>query len=461
MSTDNPLPSSFRDPSGFVFLQDGVLYRQVNLIYKEHYDRLLASGLYQDLVEQQLLIPHKEVESGKPLSPQAYKVLQPEPVPFVSYPYEWSFGQLKDAALATLRIERRAIKAGLSLKDCSAYNIQFRNGKPLLIDTLSFETYRDGEPWVAYRQFCQHFLAPLALMSYSDVRLGQLLRTNIDGVPLSLASRLLPFSTRLRFSLATHIHLHARSEEHYGARPAEAKPRRITQQGLLALFENLEAAVRRLEWKPLTSPWGDYYSETNYSPSAMEHKARLVADWLDGIEPAPGIVWDLGANTGHFSRIPAARGIPTIAFDNDPLCVERNYLDCKQRGETHILPLLVDLTNPSPAAGWANEERMSLLERGPADLALALALIHHLAIGNNLPLARIASFFQQICHRAIIEFVPKSDTQVQRLLATREDIFSEYTQEGFEAAFGRCFRIVRSERIAGSERALYLLEQES
>ncbi len=196
---DEPVAASFRDPSGFLFSRNGALYRQINRVYADDYDHLISSGLYDQLVKSGLLIPHREV-SEKPVYPElAVKVIQPELVPFISYPYEWSFSQLKDAALATLAIQKRSIKAGMSLKDASAYNIQFINGKPTLIDTLSFEIYKEGKPWDAYRQFCQHFLAPLALMARVDVRLGQLLRVFIDGIPLDLASRLLPASTRAKF----------------------------------------------------------------------------------------------------------------------------------------------------------------------------------------------------------------------------------------------------------------------
>jgi hypothetical protein len=208
-SSEMRVGASFRDPSGFLFTRQGVLYRQVNQEYRTHYDLLMSSGLYTRLVGMGLLIPHDEVAEQPQESEVAYRVIRPEPLEFVSYPYEWSFSQLKDAALATLAIQKQSLEAGMVLKDASMYNIQFFHGKPVLIDTLSFETYREGDPWVAYRQFCQHFLAPLALMAHTDVRLSQLLRVYIDGIPLDLAARLLPRRTRYGLGLATHIHLHA------------------------------------------------------------------------------------------------------------------------------------------------------------------------------------------------------------------------------------------------------------
>jgi len=448
---------SFRDPSGFVFTQDDVIYRQVNIIYKENYDHLIHSGLYEHLVEAGLLIRHDEVDSSASRSDSAYKVIRPEPIPFISYPYEWCFSQLKDAALTTLEIQKRALDFGMILKDASAYNIQFKEGKPVLIDTLSFEKYRPGEPWIAYRQFCQHFLAPLALMSYADIRLNRLFQVYIDGVPLDLASALLPFRTRFKVPLLIHIHIHAKSQQYFADKPLRTAKwrRKVSRQSMLGLMEHLESAVKGLNWRPYGTEWADYYEDMNYSIEALNHKKELVTRFLDEVNPK--VVWDLGANRGLFSRIASERGTLTISFDVDPACVEKNYLECVEKGEINILPLLLDLTNPSPRIGWANEERMSLLERGPADTVLALALVHHLAISNNVPLRMIADFFSKICDSLIIEFVPKSDSQVQRLLVSREDIFADYTQQAFEGVFGEYFVIQSREKIRDTERTLYLM----
>ena len=459
MSTEGNVPGSFRDPSGFLFFRDGTIFRQVNQAYKDNYDHLMQSGLYQHLVESGLLISHQEVGLDLAASRDAYKVIQPEAVPFISYPYEWCFGQLKDAALTTLRIQKRALDYDMSLKDSSAYNIQFIRGKPMLMDTLSFEMYREGAPWVAYRQFCQHFLAPLALMSHTDVRLGQLLRTYIDGIPLDLAATLLPFRSRSNLALLLHVHVHARSQQRFADVEVDkaTMQRRVSRQALLGLIDSLESAIRKLQWNPRKTAWADYYQDDSYDRQGIEHKRALVSDFVE--EVSPKSVWDIGANTGLFSRIASERNIPTVSLDGDPGSVEINYRQMVSDGETHLLPLVSDLTNPSPAIGWENRERMSLLERGPADMALALALIHHLAISNNVPLDRVADFLAGLCNWLIIEFVPKSDPKVQKLLSTREDIFPGYTQHGFEAEFSRVFTIRRSQQIQNSERVLYLMER--
>ena len=448
--------ASFRDPSGYVFISGGVLYRQVNLIYQDNYDRLIESGLYQSLVDAGLLIPHQEVDVGPLDASSCYKIIQPEPVGFISYPYEWSFSQLKDAALTTLKIQKKALEHGMTLKDSSAYNLQYHHGRPVLIDTLSFEVYQEGQPWVPYRQFCQHFLAPLSLMVYRDIRMGQLLRVYIDGLPLDLVSSLLPWKTRLVFPLYIHIHLHASSQKRYSAKPVDAT-RKMSRVSLLGLIDSLESGVKRLRWSPMGTDWSTYYDEHNYTPAGLEDKKRIVAGFLDQIGPKS--VWDLGANTGLFSRLASDRGIPTIAFDIDPGAVEQNYRTSRKNHEKQILPLLSDLTNPSPGIGWENRERHSLLERRPVDTIFALALIHHLVISNNVPMDRLASFFHNLGHWLVIEFVPKSDSQVQKLLASRQDIFTDYNLETFEAVFTRYFKIHQRQDILNSERKLYLMEK--
>jgi hypothetical protein len=452
-------PGSFRDPSGFIFFQDGILYRLVSLSYRDDYEHLMRSGLYKTLIDEELLVPHQEADKSFNGIDNVYKVLKPEVIPFISYPFEWSFSQLKHAALTTLRVQKRALEFGMSLKDCSAYNIQFRKGKPILIDTLSFEKYREGQPWLAYRQFCQHFLGPLALMSYRDIRLSNLLRTYIDGIPLDLTSSLLPFRTRLLFSLLSHIHLHAHVQRHYSHRPFHTKARKLSKTSLLALFDNLESAVKKLKWTSQKTEWVDYYRAAPYSERAILQKKCIVSNYLDKVSQQ--IVWDLGANTGPFSRIASQKGVQTISFDIDPACVERNYLECLQSHETNILPLLLDLTNPSPGIGWENQERMSLLDRGPADTVMALALIHHLAISNNLPLDKIAAFFKNICTTLIIEYIPKNDPQSQILLSSRRDIFSHYTQADFERSFSNYFTFICRMNLVDSQRSIYLLERRS
>jgi hypothetical protein len=447
-------PGSFRDPSGCVFYRDGELYRQVNRSYQEDYDQLMQSGLHDSLVKDGLLVAHQEVDVSMRISDDAYVVIKPEPVPFVSYPYEWCFSQLKAAAELTLAVQQQALQYEMSLKDCSGYNVQFKDCKPVFIDTLSFERRTTG-PWVGFRQFCQHFIAPLAMARYKDVRLSQLLRVYLDGIPVDLASSLLPWRTWFSFSLGLTIHLHARFQKRYGGQMHKDRSMKGRGTDPGASLYILQRAVNKLKWRPVATEWADYYEKTNYGDEAFESKRAIVARFLEVARPSK--VWDLGANTGVFSRIASDMGIHTVAFDIDPAAVELNYQECVKKAEKNILPLLLDLTNPSPDLGWANTERKALFRRGPADLLMALALVHHLAIANNVPLSSIAELLRGICTFLIIEFVPKTDSQVQRMLATREDIFPNYTQAGLEAAFSEHFAIVDSAPVALSERTIYLM----
>jgi len=453
MQTDI-ISSSFRDPSGFLFSRDGKIYRQINKSYQADYDYLISSGLYQKLIDKQLLIPHQEVDVDPLIQDTVYKVIQPERIEFISYPYEWCFSQLQDAALNTLRVQSIALEHGMSLKDSSSYNIQFQNGKPLLIDTLSFEIYKEGQPWIAYRQFCQHFLAPLSLMAYKDFRLNQLLRDYIDGLPLDLTSRLLPIKTRLNFPVLMHIHTHAASQKRMAGREIPSKGQ-MNLTSFLGLLDSLESGVRKLKWQPVGTDWSEYYQDINYSGQGFQHKQTLVGEYLEALKPER--VWDLGANVGIFSRLASDMGAFTIAFDSDQAAVERNYLKCRQDQEKNLLPLTIDLTNPSPNLGWANRERMTIVERGSADTILALALIHHLAIGNNVPLDRICEYFRSLGKSLIIEFVPKDDSQVKRMLSSREDIFLDYNRNTFEHIFSKQFDIRRAERVQDSTRYIYLM----
>jgi hypothetical protein len=459
--TPDRVRGSFRDPSGFLFRHDDIVYRAVSPLFRDSYDRFMSSGFYQTAVDRGLLVAHEEIDPASvPVETETHRVLRPEQLPFVSYPYEWCFSQLKDAALLTLDLHTLAIEHDLWLKDASAYNVQFLRGKPVFIDSLSFELYPEGQPWIAYQQFCRHFLAPLALMARCHVDLGKLMRENIDGIPLELASRLLPTRSRLSFGLGLHLHAHARSLQTHGHRTssaARAKAGRMSRNALLGLATSLRGLISRLAWSPAGTEWGNYYEDTNYSDAAFETKRDLIASWIDETEPRS--VWDLGANTGVFSRVSSDKGIHTVAADVDPAAVEKNYRRVRENDEAHLLPLLLDLTNPSPDLGWDFDERMSLRSRGPADLVMALALIHHLAISNNVPLPRIAEFFRGLGRSLIIEFVPKSDSQVQRLLQTRDDIFPDYHEAGFLEAFEPCFSVQKHEAVEGSERTLYLLER--
>ena len=448
-------PGSFRDPSGFLFWQEGVLYRQVNAAGAEDYDLLMRSGLFDELAGKGLLVGHTADHLSKSPDRKAIHIIRPEIIPYISYSYEWCFEQYRDAALLTLDIAFRALEKGMILKDGSAYNVQFRGGRPVFIDTLSFAAYRQGQPWAAYGQFCRHFLAPLLLMSGVSPGFAKNMALHLDGIPLDFAAAVLRGKWKWRPSVYLHLYLHARNVTNViaGKKLPEISIALASVRNLIANLRKLIAGLRPAAGG---TEWESYYDTMlNYSDEAFTSKGELVASFLDAC--APGSVCDLGANRGEFSKHAARRnGSHVVAYDIDHTAVNQHYLYAKTKGIDNILPLVIDLTNPSPALGWANEERDSLLGRAGFDCVMSLALVHHLAIANNVPLGRIADFFSRMGRHLIIEFVPKQDSQSQRLLQNREDIFDEYTQSGFEAAFSRHFVLMKKASIRGSQRTLYL-----
>ena len=454
--------ASFRDPSGFVYEADGRLYRQVHRSYERHYDALISSGLYDTLVAKDMLVRHVEVQAGSERGDDAARVLMPDRIPYVSYPYEWCFSQLKDAALLTLEMQALSLGRGMTLKDASAFNVQFVGSRPVFIDTLSFEQYVEGAPWVAYRQFCQHFLAPLALMSCVDSRMAHLWRSYLDGIPLDFASRLLPARTRLRPGLLLHIHAHARSQRRHedDARHApRVEVRSLPKTRLLAFVDSLRRTVAGLQPRRESTEWGDYYQATSYSSEAMAVKEDTVTRLVEAFADRSDVIHDVGANTGRFSRLLAQGGRYVVSHDIDPAAVERNYIHNKSHHIDSVLPLLLDVANPSPSIGWALEERTSTIERVSRGTVVALALVHHLAIANNVPLPHLAQFFATIANALVVEFVPKEDPQVQRLLATRPDIFPDYSRDGFERAFSLHFAILAAEDLPGVPRTLFAMQR--
>jgi hypothetical protein len=437
----------------------------VHASYEPQFEHARRSGLFDKAVASGLLIPFEDcrpsleelgVDEGTCLC-----VLKPRQLETIAFPYEWSFSQLRDAAVATLQAQMLALDHGMVLKDATAFNVQFVDGRPALIDHLSFDDLKQHRAWPAYGQFCRHFLAPLLLTSYVDLSLGKLLQLHVDGIPLHLAASLLPWRTRLNISIQMHIHAHARMERKYAdtredrSRKERASRTEVSPAGHRAIAGSLLSLVRKLKPKGQVTEWGDYYSQTNYGSDAFEAKKSIVRELVARARPRS--VWDVGGNNGEFSRAIRDLADSIVCMDVDPVAVDQNYRLCTQQGITNILPLVVDLTNPTPGLGFANRERPALFERARPDLILALALIHHLCIGSNLPFSYVARLLARLAPTLVIEFVPKSDSQVQRLLTSRKDIFPDYNEDAFAAEFSACFAILAKRPIPGTQRTLYLM----
>lgn len=449
---------SFRDPNGEVYKDGDAIIRTIRPSYSTHWSACVS--FLAEAADEGVIPSFEEL----PEAPEGvWKALRVRRVPFISYPYEWCFSQLKDAALLSLALQRRALSNGLIMKDASAYNVQFHNGRPMFIDLLSFEKHTEGHPWAAYRQFCSHFLAPLALAVFNDLRCLGFSRQWIDGIPLDLAASLLSPRARLKPSLLWHVFLHARMQvRHADTRTSASKARnaRVSTATLDGLAAALEHAVQSLSLPARHTEWSDYYADTNYTDDAARHKLEMVEQAVRTQQGALAV--DMGANTGRYTRLLAPHFAVVLATDIDPLAVERHYLHLKGQKRTNILPLVLDLANPSPGLGFAGRERDSFNGRCRADFMLALALVHHLAITGGIPLARLAEYFAGLLKPGavlVLEFVPKEDSQTQRLLAVRPDTFAEYHLEGCRSTFAEFFEETACLPIRGSLRTLLILQK--
>lgn len=446
------LSSSYRDKDGFVFRHNGSMYRYLHPTYLPVFDHFLSSSLYHELSSQGKILKHEEMPDPVLFGFDTGKVLFPEQISFISYPYEWSFDMWKDAALLTLETALTSLDKGMMLKDATPFNIQFRSGRPVLIDTLSFEIYREGDPWVAYRQYCECFLGPLLLMKYTHPGAGKLFITYPEGIPLNELVKMLPGWASWNLNNYLHIFLQASLSERKKGK--KESTRSLSKQKLEVLLNGLLAYVNKLQQKKWKTTWDDYYTDSILGVDYLRAKTSLVQDFTSSI--TFNSVTDLGANDGHFSKL--FNGKPVIALDADPNCINNLYLWARKE-KANLLPLVADLTLPSPAIGFANRERDSLTSRLGSDLVMALALIHHLAIAKNIPLRLILDWLKPMGEYLLIEFVPKQDEKVQLLLQNREDIFDDYSPSHFRALCAGHFTVIREEMIPRSKRILFLLKR--
>jgi hypothetical protein len=415
----------------------------------------MQSGLYKVLVDEKKLIPH--VDANEVISDPAvwYKTILPQQIPFISFPYEWCFSQWKDAAVCTLCIVKKSIGYGMILKDSTPFNIQFSDLSPIWIDTLSFEKYDETKPWIAYRQFIECFIAPLLIAKYLSADLQKIFMAYPEGIPLKILSKLLPIKSRLNLNILMHVFFAASVSDNKTGNTKQPRP--FTKQKLLNIIDNLLSFVDSIKIGDEITTWNNYYEETVLSNEYVEEKTLLLKEWTADL-PIQSVL-DIGTNTGFYAEMAASIGKFTIAVDSDSACINRLYLNAKQKSLYNLLPLTIDITHPPPAIGWENQERASFLSRAKAELCLALALIHHLAIRNNLGFDQMCRLFHSIAPWLIIEFIPKSDPKILLLLQNRADIFGNYNEESFTRSFSVRYEIVKRKELSHSGRILFLMKR--
>jgi hypothetical protein len=458
-------PGSFRDPAGGVVLQGGRVFRYLRGDAGPQLLALIDEPWFRDSVGGGEVVGSRPIERAEApslfaIDPDVTAVVEHTPIEFVSYAYEWPFEMLRRAALHQLELTSRAFDNGYILKDATPYNVQFDGTHPVFIDVPSFERYEPGEGWRAYAQFCRMFLYPLYLEAYGGIPFQPWLRSSLEGLDTDLVRRLLPFRAKLRMSVFIDVVLQSVLNHRFGKNEgalSAAANRKISDNVVRGMLGRMSGTIEKLRRPKRESAWLDYQTtKAHYSGDADAFKEAFVRRTLQAARPHT--VWDLGCNTGQFSMIAAGLADHVVAIDSDEPSVDALYHRVRT-SHANILPLVMDLANPSPDQGWAQAERRGFAQRGTADWALCLALIHHLAISGNVPLTRFVDWVATSARSAIIEFVPKGDPMVERLLMTRKDVYSQYTQEHFEAAVARRFAIRERASVPDCDRVLYTLSR--
>ncbi len=453
-------PASYRDPAGFVFTENGDVFRAVMPGYQPHYEWAERSGFFKEMLAAGKLLPF-EVLEGNERYPPAWRILKPQPISRWTYPAEWSFEQLKSAALLTLDLTASALQKGGILKDASPQNIQFVEGRPVFIDTLSVEEHEEGAPWTAFRQFCTGFLYPLLLAHYLPSFELKILASFPNGLSTTQTAEMLPQKARWNVSNQLYVYLPASLEKKKDSNAHATTTRKISTASILRNIAHLQNRISNLRPAYGKTTWSGYYEETILSAEYLREKETLMGRWLKELKPDS--VLDLGCNTGTFSLLASEDKSCTVtATDVDAACIDRLFLHAQKAKIKNLNCLVTDLTNPLSGGGWAGAEWTPWVERMKGhDAVLALALVHHLALANNVSLPQIAGLLNTLSKRfALVEWIPKTDPKAQLLLAHRKDVFEDYTQPGFEAAFAAFFHIRQREKVKGSKRVLYVLERQ-
>lgn len=455
-----PDPGSFRDPLSRVYVGGGEVLRGLTAEGLREFEAVQRSPFFASAIADGSVV-HTELlpDGSHPLHEEWAGVLRHERVPVITYPYEWTFEMLRDAALLQIDVTRRAIEAGLTSKDATSYNVVFQGTRPVFIDVGSFEKTRPGEPWSGYRQFCELFLNPLVVQAATGIDFQPWLRGTLDGISASDVASVVPLRKRLRKGLAVHVTLHARAERRYADADGDVRDE-MRQAGfgpkiVLAQLANLEKAVRKLRWRAQRSEWSDYSDRAHYVGDDLPAKERFVGAAVQDLSPA--LVVDLGANDGRFSLLALDNGAGyVVAPDIDHLVVDKLYRHLRKIDERRILPLVLNLANPSTGLGWRGSERKSFTDRVRPDLVLCLAVVHHLALTNTVPFEEIVALLADFDAPLVVEFPHPDDPMVKRLLSRkRKGLFDHYGLDNWERALSERFTVRDRLLLPSGTRTLY------
>ena len=452
---------SFRDPSGRVIYADDRVFRTVMGTAADSFRQAETSGIFRKLIADGMLVDFADITDQAPAwgLEEADMLLEHPRLPFVSYPYEWSFSLHKAAALAHLDLHLDLLRSGFTLSDATAYNIQFDGVRPKFIDHLSIRPYEDGEIWAGHRQFCMQFLNPLLMWSVLDVQPNHWFRGSLEGIAPEDLAKLLPWSKRFNWTILTHVIAQAAMQRRYSnsaASSAKFGKSRLPKQSFEAMLRGLRSTIAKLDVPSHKTVWNDYAQNTSYAAPETQAKHEFVQEMVAKVEP--GLLYDLGCNSGDYSKAALNAGAKkVIGLDFDHGALEVAYRRAQSEG-LDLLPVWLDAANPSPNQGWGQAERKGLAQRAAPDALLALAFIHHIAIGRNVPLDMVVDWLLSLAPTGVIEFPHKDDPMVQVLLSQRPDIFPEYRNDMFAKVLSARARIVKTVDVLPT-RTLYWFER--
>ncbi|MEN8237962.1 MAG: class I SAM-dependent methyltransferase [Actinomycetota bacterium] len=461
VEVSNADPGSFRDPGGRVFLRDGEVYRTLDEHALANWEALAATTFFPQYVAAGRIVATERVDDVA-LAGDWAGVLHHERIPVITYPYEWTFSMLRDAALLQLDLLSAALAEGMILKDSTPFNIQWRGHEPVFIDIGSFETLDKGDIWVGYRQFLSQYLYPLMLTANVGIAFQPWLRGRPDGITAEQMHAVMGSKSRLLSkSGLLHVTLPARTERSGRGKGrdvrSEYKEAGFSKEMIEANVKGLRSIVEKLSWTPDTSRWNRYAADCEHVHLQRDAKAEFVAGVLE--EGPFDTVWDVGANDGHFSNLAAHHAGYVLALDADELVLDELFRSLHTNGPANVLPLIQDLADPSPGIGWRGMERPPLVQRSSPDLVLALAVVHHLVIGRNVPLRAFVDWMADLNARIVFEFVPPDDPMVLALTANKKphEIHRDYTEDSLREYLEDRFVIEREQAVPAGERRLFSL----
>ncbi|MBC8296020.1 MAG: 50S ribosomal protein L11 methyltransferase [Pelagibacterales bacterium] len=455
--------SSFRDNFGNVFNYKDKILRSVKIVASKNYEFLKDNYIFEKSINSNFLIKFQEMDKNKlPKYFGQFKyVLESKTIPFISYPYEWSFDQLKDAALHHLNFQIFLLNLNTILRDSSAYNVQFINGRPIFIDVLSLKKYEEGEYWTGYGQFCENFLNPLLLGSLKGIRHNDWFKGSLEGISTREFNKILSLKDKISLKILIHIvgHSNLQNQNINNPKKIEKKLKNIKKfqkSSYLFLLKQIKNWIENLKFKKSKTIWENYENEHTYNKLEFEEKKIIVGNFVEKIKPEKLI--DLGCNTGIFSEVAISKGATNVVgLDFDDNAISQAYKKSFEK-KINFLPLVLNLANPSPNQGWMQNERKGLIERFKSDALVALALEHHLVIGKNIPIVQFLKWIKNIARFGLIEFIPKTDETVLKMLSSRKDIFEDYNETYFEKKLSEQTKIVNKHIISKSGRIIFEYE---